>query len=220
MKSDTTNVNKADKAGSMNRPVIIGVMGTTGSGKTTACGILQEQGAYPINADLISRELLNEGTEATTAVQNAFGNGIMQGENIINRRALARLVFEDEEARHKLDSIMLPRIKDEMHKRAESAYAQGHDIIIFDAPLLVEAGLNEGLKHIWLVTSENRERVARITARDGISGREAQQRIAARQSDDELKKYATLIIENNGSIDELREKLKSALNSVKLQLKL
>ncbi|MBQ9949537.1 MAG: dephospho-CoA kinase [Clostridia bacterium] len=192
-----------------NKPNIIGIMGTIGSGKTAIAHIMSELGAYVINADIISREVLLPESPASLAIRKCFGSKVMiAGTNVVNRKALAQLVFADADALTLLNGIMHPIIRDKMHEEAENAFRiYGYELIVFDAPLLVEAGLHVGLSDVWLVTCSDSTRIERIMKRDRTDAESARARINARASDEYLAEYATVIIQNDGSLDELKARV-------------
>lgn len=201
--------NTADK------PIIIGVMGTIGSGKTTVSHILESYGAYIINADIEARLLMLPSSPAAVAIHREFGDGVMlEGTDIVDRKALSQRVFSDKAELDRLNGIMYPLIRSEMHTKADIAYRiYGHKLIVFDAPLLIESGLNEGLDHIWLVSADDDVRISRIMARDRVSADAAQARISVRMPDKVLSKYATKVIENNGSYTKLCDAVREAFLS-------
>lgn len=193
----------------MTQSKIIGITGTIGSGKTAAAHIMQSLGAYVINADIVAREVLLPESEASKLIHKQFGDDVMlMGTDIVDRKKLARRVFSDNEARAALNAITLPIIKREMYAKADIAKRiYGHKVIVFDAPLLIEAGLHEGLDDIWLIKCSNDTKLRRIMQRDNLSRDEAQARIDTRMSDEEFARYATVIIENDASYSDLRDKV-------------
>lgn len=190
-------------------PNIIGVMGTIGSGKTEVAHIMRDLGAYVINADIVSREVLLPGSPASLAIRECFGDAAMlAGTDAVNRKALARLVFGSPDAIMRLNGITHPIIRDKMHEEAENAFRiYGYGLVVFDAPLLVEAGLHVGLRDVWLITCKNSTRIERIMKRDRTDAESARARIDARASDEHLAEYATVIIQNDGSLDELKTRV-------------
>ena len=187
---------------------IIGITGTTGSGKSTVSRIMQNLGAYIIDADVVAKTVLAPSSPIVPLIRKAFGDEVMQDDNVIDRRKLSNKVFSDYKELNKLNSITLPYIKNEMLKQANDCFKKDNNkLVVFDAPLLFEAGLNEGLDDIWLVTAADEMKRNRIMERDNLTADEAIQRINSRKSDDEMKKLSTVIIENNGSYDELLKKV-------------
>ena len=188
---------------------IIGITGTIGSGKTTAAHIMETLGAYVINADIVAREILLPGAEAAHKIREAFGDDVMLSHtDVIDRKKLAERIFSDAEARKTLDSITLPLIKQEMYRQAETAHrVYKHEIIVFDAPLLIESGLHEGLRDVWLIRADTDVKIKRIMQRDHSTREQALARLSSRVSDDELARYATVIIDNNDSYRSLHKKV-------------
>ena len=192
---------------------IIGITGSIGSGKTAAAHIMQDLGAYIINADIVARLALLPTSPIIGDIREKFGDDVMIHGCVVDRRRLAKKVFSDKKALETLNSITHPYIKSEMMRKAEIAFRiYKKEIVVFDAPLLIEAGLCEGLSDVWLITAPLEERIRRIIMRDRATREEALARINARVSDDELKKSATVIINNDGSYDELRIKITETYN--------
>lgn len=187
---------------------IIGITGSIGSGKTAAAHIMQDLGAYIINADIVARLALLPTSPIIGDIREKFGDDVMIHGCVVDRRRLAKRVFSDREALEALNAVTHPYIKSEMMRKAEIAFrVYKKEIVAFDAPLLIEAGMCDGLSDVWLITAPLETRIQRIIMRDRMTREEALHRINARVSDDELKKSATVIISNDGSYSELRRKV-------------
>lgn len=185
---------------------IIGITGTIGSGKSTVANIMRSLGAYVVDADILARYVLLPDSRAIPEIREAFGDDVMLHGCIVNRRALAQTVFSDPQALEKLNAITHPYIKNAMKAEADTAFrVYHHSIVVYDAPLLIEAGLCEELSDIWLVTCSLETKIERIIKRDHTTRSLALQRINARKSDAEMKKLATVVIENDGSYESLVE---------------
>lgn len=189
---------------------IIGITGTIGSGKSTAARIMHDLGAYVINADIVARNALLPGSETVRKIHSAFGDGVMLCKDAVNRKKLASFVFADPKKLVTLNSITLPFIKEEMYLQADIAFRiYKYDIVVFDAPLLEEAGLIDGLCDVWLITAPLETKIARIIQRDKTTRQAALLRINTRKSDEEMKKFATVVVENNGTYGEFYKKVES-----------
>ncbi len=183
----------------------IGLTGGIAAGKSLVSDTLAQLGAWILDADAISREVVEPGTAGLKAVAEEFGEGILHPDGSLNRAALAAEVFADEKKRERLNSILHPIIKAEMLSRAETIEAEHpEDIVIFDVPLLIESGWQDVAEEIWLVTAPLEQRILRIALRDGLDREQAMQRIASQMPDEEKARYANIIINNGGSIQELR----------------
>ncbi len=176
-----------------------GITGDIASGKSTLSGFLKEMGFRVLDADLISRELMQPGAEGFKEVKKAFPQAF-KGEQL-DRPRLAELIFTDPEKRRLLDRILHPLIISTMLERSDEG------VSFHDGSLLFEAGMDSYLKKIIYVSVDEKIQLERIMKRDGLSEDQARARMASFDypRDEKLKK--SYLIENNGSLDELRSKL-------------
>ena len=184
----------------------IGLTGGIAAGKSIVSGFLAQQGAWILDADAISREVVEPGTEGLRAVVAEFGSKVIDSDGTLDRKALGAEVFGDAQKLERLNGILHPMIKAEMLKHAEEI-EQNHpeDIIIFDVPLLIESGWQDVADEVWLVSAPIEQRIRRIAMRDGLDQKQAMERISAQMTDQQKAKYADVIIHNGGSIQELEE---------------
>lgn len=186
----------------------IGITGCTGSGKTTAVRELARLGLTVINADVIAREALTPNSVLVPLIVEEFGREVLLVRDVINRRALSQIVFSDPEKLQRLNAIMHPFIKAEMLTRARDAIRiHNKPFVVFDAPLLIEAGMKDDVDDIWLITAPYEQRVKRLMARDNADREDILKRISSRMSDEELAAYADVVIDNSGSVRELIQKI-------------
>ena len=181
---------------------IIGLTGGIASGKSTVSDALRKSGAVIIDADAISRTLLERDGAAYTQVAEAFPQYVLP-EGTIDRRGLGAYVFSHEEGIRRLNAITHPIIVEEVRRRAE----QEQNSVIIDAPLLIEVGLDRICDEIWLVTADREIRVERVMRRNGLSRREAEDRINNQLSEEEKRRRAHLVIDNSGSMEALEEQI-------------
>ena len=180
------------------KPVVIGVTGNSGSGKSSVCGILREKGAFIIDADKIAHDIIKRCGPAYDEVIEAFGREILDAAGEIDRGRLGSVVFADAEKRDVLVDITHKHILKEMLELKDKAAWDGRALIVMDAPLLIEAGLHNDCDAVWVVRANRAQRIARIMRRDGLTRRAAQARLAAQTPFGELAQYATAIIDNDG----------------------
>ena len=186
----------------------IGLTGGIAAGKSMVSGILAELGAWILDADAISREVVEPGTEGLKAVAAEFGEKVLLPDGTLDRRALGAEVFGDPQKLERLNGILHPIIKAEMLKRAAEIEEQHpKDIVIFDVPLLIESGWQNVADEVWLVSAPVEQRIRRIAMRDGLDEKQAMERISAQMTDEQKAKYADVIINNGGSIQELEERV-------------
>ncbi|HWQ59118.1 MAG TPA: dephospho-CoA kinase [Clostridia bacterium] len=181
--------------------MIVGLTGSIGSGKSTASARLASLGAHVLDADEVSHALTAPGGEALGAIAAAFGRDILNAEGTLERRKLAALVFSDADARERLNAILHPLVQQRMRERTEEIFAKDpRAVVVWDVPLLIEAGWQDACDEVWLVSAPIETRVARVVARDACTREEAAARIAAQMSDEEKARHADEIIDNGADI--------------------
>jgi len=200
-----------------NNRKIIGLTGGIASGKSTVSNILKSMGFNVIDADVISREVVEIGKPAYFEIVEHFGRDIIDEDGNINRKKLGSIIFNDDNEREKLNLIVHPyifaAIKDYIEKDSESK------IIFVDIPLLIEV-LDDLQFHgihfdeIWLVYVDEEIQLKRLMERDSIGKEEAIKRIEAQMPMCLKKKYATRIIDNSGEKNELEGKVKKLVEEV------
>ena len=186
----------------------IGLTGGIAAGKSMVSGLLAELGAWILDADAISREVVEPGTEGLKAVAAEFGEKVLLPDGTLDRRALGAEVFGDPQKLERLNGILHPIIKAEMLCRAAEIEEQHpKDIVIFDVPLLIKSGWQDVADEVWLVSAPVEQRIRRIAMRDGLDEKQTMERISAQMTDEQKAKYADVIINNGGSIQELEERV-------------
>jgi len=195
---------------------IIGVTGISGSGKTAVTRLLAEMGGFAVEADLLVHALMKKGQPAYDEVIAAFGEDIINYDGEISRPDLGKLVFVDREKLSRLEEIIHPNvIAKTIELIAEAEKTCNYKFAIIDAPLLIEAGMHKMCNSCWLITADHATRLERIMARDNISKKAAENRLANRKGDEALRPFADIIIENCGDeLVVLQEKVAKALKKV------
>lgn len=175
---------------------IIGITGSSGSGKSTLAKILSKEiEAKIINADEVVKQLQQKGTKYYEEIVETFGQGILQEDKFLNRKKLAKIIFQDEEKKEKLDELTFKYVVEKIKKQVKNAK---EEYVIIDAPLLIESKLNDICNIVIAVISKEEEQVKRICKRDDIGENEAKIRISAQKDNEFYKKHADYIVENNG----------------------
>ena len=154
----------------------IGITGGIGTGKSTVCGFLREFGARIIDADRIAKEIIRPGGNAYQRVIARFGSGILDEAGVVDRKALGRIIFEDSAAREDLNSITHPAIKAEVDSLFADYAREGDCVVVLEAPLLFEAGMEDTVDEVWVVACGQAEQLRRVMAR-GFTRDEAMARI-------------------------------------------
>jgi len=188
----------------------IGLTGGIGSGKSTVAQILGEFGAPILDADKVAHTTYAPGASAYDAVIAAFGQDVVAADRTIDRRKLGAIVFGSPERLNKLTSIVWPATFESIRRNVADLRASGTKLpIVVEAAILIEANWKPLFDEIWLVRAAREQVVARIESQRGLKPAETEARIRAQLSDEERSKHANLVIENNGSIQELRTLLKT-----------
>jgi dephospho-CoA kinase len=177
----------------------VGLSGGVGSGKSTVATMLADHGAVVIDADTIAREVVEPGTPGFDAVVSRFGAEVV-AQGRLDRAALARIVFSDEQARADLNAIVHPLVGQRSDELA--AAAPPGAVVVYDVPLLVESGLAGRYDLVVIVLASERVRLARLAAR-GMDEADARSRIAAQAGDEQRVAAADVVIQNDGTVDEL-----------------
>jgi dephospho-CoA kinase len=186
----------------------IGLTGGIGSGKSTVAKMLAELGAPSFDADKVGHEIYLPGAPAYHDVIAAFGNGIVAPDGTIDRKKLGPIVFADPSQLKRLEAIVHPRMFERMGQMVAEMRAKGVKApIVIEAAILIEAHWQPLFNEIWLVVAPREKVVQRVEAERGLKPEQTEARIKAQLSDEERRKHATLVIDNSGSIGELRMKV-------------
>ena len=181
---------------------IIGITGSSGSGKSTVTNILEKKlKAKVINADEIVKQMQTQGSKYFEEIVELFGIDVIKEDGSLNRGKLAEIIFQDKAQKEKLDNLTYKYVVEEIRKRVTTAK---EEYVIIDAPLLIESKLNEICNVVIAVVSKKKEQVKRICERDNIEENKAKLRIEAQKDNEFYKKNADYVVENNGgNYDEL-----------------
>ena len=193
---------------------LVGLTGGIASGKSTVAKILQRLGAAIVNADELAREVVEPGREAWTEIVAAFGPQVLQGDQNLDRQKLRALIFNQPEARKRLESIIHPRVRALAEERIGQHAASGYSVVIYEVPLLFEGNLQEWLRPVILVACDIETQTARLQERDHLTAADAQKHIAAQMSLAEKRRLADYIIENNGSLEDLERRTREILKKI------
>ena len=175
---------------------IIGITGSSGSGKSTVTQILEKElKAKTINADEVVKQMQTQGSKYFEKIVELFGKEIIQENGSLNRKKLAQIIFQDKIQKEELDKLTYTYVVEEIKKQVNNT--QG-DYVIIDAPLLIESKLNEICDAVIAVISNKEEQMKRICNRDNIEKNDAKLRIEAQKDNEFYKKNADYVVENNG----------------------
>jgi dephospho-CoA kinase len=183
----------------------VGLTGGIASGKSTVAAMLVELGAVLIDGDALAREVVAQGTPGLAQVVEEFGAGVLTPEGDLDRPALGRIVFSDEAARRRLEAITHPLIF-ERYAELEAAVPAGA-LVVHDIPLLAESGRADTFDAVVVVDVPPEVQVERMVRDRGWSLEEAESRIAAQATREERLAIATHVVDNTGTLPELRARV-------------
>jgi dephospho-CoA kinase len=158
---------------------IIGLTGGIASGKSSVAKIMEKLGAVVIDADRLAREVVEPGEPAYESIVAEFGEGVLNPDKTINRQALGRIIFSDPDLRRLLERITHPAIALLAERKLAALREEGVGVVVYMAPLLIEAGVSSRVDEIWVVYADRKTQIARLMERDGMSREEALKRLAA-----------------------------------------
>ncbi|PSQ71995.1 MAG: dephospho-CoA kinase [Bacteroidetes bacterium QH_1_64_81] len=184
----------------------LGVTGGIGSGKTTVCGFLEEQGARVFYADIEAKRLMREDPDVQAAIVDAFGEAAYDEEGALDRAYLADRVFGDAEQLDRLNAIVHPHVFEAFEAAKARAADAEVSLLVHEAALLFEAGGDEHVDATAAVVAPDADRIDWVTARDDVTPDQVRARIQHQLPQDELRERADYVIENDGSLDDLRRK--------------
>lgn len=185
--------------------LILGLTGNIGCGKSSLSSIFKEYDIDIIDADIISREIFRD-RELLDLIFMNFGEGIKNIDGTLNRRALGNIVFNDDEKLIMLNKLTHPRIRENIVSKINDLRANNKKIVVIDGALLIECNYLDMIDKLLVVTCDENIQIERIETRDNCTKEEALKRINSQMSQNEKIKYANYIIDNSGSIKELKEK--------------
>lgn len=175
---------------------VIGITGSSGSGKSTLTKILaNELNAKPIYSDEVVKKMQKKGTNYYKKIVETFGEEILNENKEINRKKLAEIIFSKEENRNKMNEITKTYVLEEIKRQIKETKKE---IVIVDAPILIESGLNKECNIIIVVICNRKTQIERICKRDNIEEKEAIARLNSQKSNEYYKKYADYVVENDG----------------------
>lgn len=180
----------------------LALTGGIGSGKSTVATFFAERGATIIDADAISRAVMEPGQQVLAEVVETFGEHLLDEAGRLDRAALASIVFNDDAARERLNGIVHPAVRAESARLREKALAADpeHAVIIQDIPLLVETGQSDQFDGVIVIDTHHDTRLQRLVEARGMSIEDATARIAAQATDAQRREVADWLIDNSGTL--------------------
>ena len=195
---------------------VIGLTGGIGSGKSTVSRFLAELGARVVDADKIGHQSYQPGTDSWRDLVQTFGRDILAQNETIDRQKLAAIVFSQPEELKIFNAIVHPRMYKIAEKQIEEFRRQGVKVIVLDAPILFETNWTPLVDEVWVVVADEPHVIGRATARSGLNSEQIKSRIRAQMSNEDRIKRADAVIYNNGTAEELREKVNELWQRLKV----
>ncbi|MEE8517819.1 MAG: dephospho-CoA kinase [Dehalococcoidia bacterium] len=184
---------------------VIGLTGGIGTGKSEVSATLRALGAEIIDADAEAHSSYRQGTMGWRRLLEMFGDEILGRDGEIDRRKLGQLVFGSPQALAWLNAAIHPLVRDRVSARLRELSENGTDVAVVDAALLYEAGWDDLTDEVWAVTAPPVQAAERLVVQRGLEDWEAQRRIDAQSPPDTVASRADVVIENAGTLEQLRE---------------
>ena len=187
---------------------VIGLTGGIGSGKSTVTQFLAELGAVVIDADRVGHGAFKPNTEIWHELVTTFGRQIVTRNGDIDRGKLGKIVFGNPDSLLQLNKIMHPRMYDMVKDQLEEYRRRGVEVVVLEAPLLIEAGWTSLVDDLWVVVASEATVLKRLQEKVGLSQQQSLARIRSQLPSEERTKRAGAVINTDCNLDELRRKVK------------
>lgn len=198
-------------------PLIIGLTGGIASGKSTVANMLRDKNIPIVDADIVAREVVEIGTDTYKKLVSEFGQEILNDDKTLNRPKLGSIIFQNQEKREKLNSIMHPSIRTSMKEKTQKYIEDGHEVVVMDIPLLFESKLTHLVDKTLLVYVTEKTQLKRLMERNDLSEKEATDRIQSQMPLTEKVKLSHAVIDNNGSLTKTKQQLNDILTNWHIQ---
>ncbi|CAM3249566.1 dephospho-CoA kinase [Nocardioides dubius] len=191
----------------------VGLTGGIASGKSTVAAMLRELGAVIIDADQLARDVVANGTPGLAAIVAEFGPELLAADGELDRPKMGALVFADESARRRLEAIVHPLVFQAINA-LEAAAPEGA-LVVHDIPLLAESGRADTFDAVIVVDVPTQVQVDRMVRDRGMSEDDALARIAAQATREQRLAIATYVIDNTGTLDDLRNRVAEVVKEIR-----
>lgn len=195
---------------------IIGLTGSIASGKSTVSAMFSSLDIPVVDADVISRTVVEPGEKAYDEIVAQFSRRILLPDNTINRSELGRIVFTDEAKREQLNAIVHPAVREKMLGRRDTYVKKGYRCVVLDIPLLFESKLTHFVDTTLLVYVNESLQLNRLMKRDGYTEQEALERIRSQISMEEKRNLADMVLDNSGTTEQTHRQLHNFLSKQQL----
>ena len=190
---------------------VIGLTGGIASGKSTAAARLASHGAVVIDADRLGHRVYDPGTPGFQAVVNAFGHDLVAADGSIDRRVLGGKVFGRPDQMERLTAIVWPEIRRlATEEIAQLRRQDPQHLIVFEAAVLIEAGWQDMVDEVWVLSVRPKTAIQRLVARNHLSEEQAQARLDSQLSNREREEHADVKIDNSDTLDKFEARIDRA----------
>lgn len=194
--------------------IVVGLTGGIASGKSTVARMFKRFGAAVIDADQLARDVVRPGTPAWRDIVRVFGDGVLNRNRSINRRALGAIVFHDRRKLRRLEHIIHPRVAREQQRLVRRIAARSPDaVIVYEVPLLFESGAYKRVDKIIVVTVDRDTQVGRLKQRNGLTKSEALRRIKIQMPLAEKVRRADVVLDGTRDKALLRTEVRRLIQS-------
>lgn len=197
--------------------MILGITGGIATGKSTVARMLAARGAVVVNADDLAREVMAPGSEILQRLTREFGPGILHTDGGLNRRALGDIVFRDGNARRLLNAITHPAIGKLAVRRIQEWQAKGASLIVYESPLLFEAGAEHRVDKVLVVITSRKEQWRRLLKRPGMTPKRAAAMIDSHMNQEQKAARGDFVLETSGTLEELEKQVETLLAKLKAE---
>ncbi len=193
---------------------LVGLTGGIASGKSAVAKILRQLGAAIVDADVLAREVVAPGHDGWNEIVATFGSEVLQADQTLDRQKLRTLIFNNPDARKRLEAIIHPRVRALAERRIREHGEAGYAVVVYEVPLLFEGNLQEWLRPVILVACDVDIQRQRLQQRDGLDAAAAQKHIDAQMSLEKKRRLADYVIENDGSLADLESQVRAVLAKI------
>ena len=195
--------------------IIIGLTGGIGTGKSTVSNYLKEKGCLILDADELSRQMTEKGQPALGEIALNFGDHLIDESGNLDRQALGNIVFNDKNKLDLLQSIITSKVVEFINDRIYKLKAEEYKgIVVIDAPLLFECGMENISDENWLVVADLESRLKRVAQRDGLSKAQILSRIKNQKPQEEKEELSHVILDNSNTLEALYNQIDSNLERI------
>lgn len=192
--------------------LVIGLTGGIGTGKSEVARLLAQLGATVLDADKVAHQVYAPHTETWQRIVAEFGRQVLDADGNVDRKKLGDIVFGDPARLARLNAITHPAIIEEVRERLLALERDGVEVVVVEA-LRLDTGLSDLVDEVWVTAADESQVVARVEARSGLTANEVRRRMASQPSADAFARTADVVVENRGSLTELKERVEALWKS-------